>query len=87
MGGTLRRSGPGGGPSQIRNHNFFQSAELVCSQLLCTSLISLMNYSFILMCYFSSGYGHPEHDLPAPRVSDLVEGCGEVAALLPIDRF
>ena len=71
----------------IRNRNFVQSAELVCSQLLCTSLISLLNYNFILMRYFASGYGHPEHDLPAPRVSDSVERCGEVAALRPIDRF
>ena len=30
----------------IRNRNFVQSAELVCLQLLCTSLISLLNYSF-----------------------------------------
>ena len=40
-----------------RNNNFIQSAELVCSQLLCTSLISLPNYSFILMCYYTGNYG------------------------------
>ena len=58
----------------IRNCNFDQSAELVCSQLLCTSLISLLNYSFILMCYFAGGHDHLEHDLPAPRVLDSAEG-------------
>ena len=58
----------------IRNRNFVQSVELVCSQLLCTSLISLSNYSFILMCYFVGGYGHPEYDLPAPGVLDSTEG-------------
>ena len=52
----------------IRNRNFAQSAELVCLQLLCTSLISLLNYCFVLMCYFVGGYGHPKHDLPVPRV-------------------
>ena len=71
----------------IRNRNFIQSAELVCSQLLWTALISLINYRFILMRYFAGGHGHPELDLPTPRVSDSVEGCREVAALLPIDRF
>ena len=71
----------------IRNNNFVQSSELVCSQLFCTSLISLLNYSFILMCYYAGNYGHPEHDLPAPRVSDSAEGCGEVAALHLVGRF
>ena len=71
----------------IRNHNFVQSVELVCSQLLCISLISLLNYRFVLMHYFTSGYGHSEHDLPAPRVSDSTERCGEVAALRSIDHF
>ena len=32
----------------IRNQNFVQSAEMVCLQLLCTSLILVLNYSFIL---------------------------------------
>ena len=71
----------------ISNPNFVQSVELVCSQLLCTSLISLLNYSFILMRYFAGGYSHPEHDLLAPRVLDSVEGCEEVAALRPVGRF
>ena len=70
-----------------RNRNFIQSVELVCLQLLCIALISLSNYSFILMCYFTSGHGHPEHDLPAPSVSDFAEGCREVAALRLIGRF
>ena len=72
---------------RIRNRNFVQSTELVCSQLLCTYLISLLNYSFVLMRYFASGYGHQEHDLPVPRVSDLAEGCGEVATLHQIGHF
>ena len=42
----------------ICNRNFVQSAEMVCLQLLCTSLISIPNYSFILMRYFAGGYGH-----------------------------
>ena len=71
----------------IRNRNFVQSTEMVCSQLLCTSLISLQNYSFILMRYFAGGHGHPEHDLPTPRVLDSAKGCGEVMALRPIGRF
>ena len=71
----------------IRNRNFVQSMELVCSQLLCTSLISLLNYSFVLMRYFAGGYVHPEHDLPALRVSSSAEGCGEVAALRPIGHL
>ena len=62
----------------ICNRNFVQSAELVCSQLLCTSLISLSNYGFILMRYFAGSYGHSEYDLPAS---------GEVAALCSIDHF
>ena len=52
----------------IRNRNFVQSAELLCSQLLCITLTSLPSHDFILMCYFSSGHGYPEHDLPALRV-------------------
>ena len=71
----------------ILNRNFVQSEELICSQLLCTSLISLLNYNFVLMLYFAGGYGHPEHYLAAPRVSDLAEGCREVAALRPISHF
>ena len=71
----------------IRNRNFVQSTEMVCSQLLCTSLISLQNCSFILMRYFAGGHGHPEHDLLAPRVLDSAKGCGEVMALRPIGRF
>ena len=71
----------------IRNRNFVQSTELVYSQLLCTSLISLLDYSFILMRYFAGNYGHLEHDLPAPRVSDSIKGCGEVAALRLVGRF
>ena len=61
----------------IHNHNFVQSAKLVCSRLLC----------IILMHYFTGGYGHPEHDLLALRVLDSVEGCREVVALCPIDLF
>ena len=34
------------------------------------------------MHYFSRDYGHSKHDLPAPRVSDSVEGCREVAKRL-----
>ena len=71
----------------IRNSNFVQSAELVCSQLSYTSLISLLNYSFILMCYFAGSHGHLEHDLLASRVLDSAEGCGEIAALRPIGHF
>ena len=71
----------------IRNHNFIPSTELVCLQLLCTALISLPNYSFILMCYFAGGHDHLEHDLPALRVSDSTEGCKEVAALRLIGHF
>ena len=71
----------------IRIRNFVQSVELVCSQLLCTSLISLPNYDFILMRYFAGDYGHPEYNLPAPRVSDSAEGCGEVVALRLIGHF
>ena len=61
----------------IRNRNFVQLAELVCLQLLCTALISLSNYSFILMRYFLGSHGYPEHNLPAPRVSDT-KGCIEL---------
>ena len=71
----------------MRNHNFVQSTELVCSQLLCTALSSLPGHYFILMRYFTGGHGQPEHDLLAPRVSDSTEGCREVATLRPIDRF
>ena len=71
----------------IRNRNFVQSAELVCSQLLCTALTSLPSHYFILMCYFAGGHGHSEHDLPAPRVLDSTKGCGEVATLSPIGCF
>ena len=71
----------------IRNRNFIQSAELVCSELLCTALTSLPSHYFILMRYFVGGHNHPEHDLPTPRVLDSVEGCGEVAALRPISRL
>ena len=71
----------------IRNRNFVQSVELVCSQLLCTSLVSLLNYGFILMRYFAGSHDHPKHDSPASRVSNSAEGCGEVAALCPIDHF
>ena len=58
----------------IRNCNFVQLVELVCLQLLCTSLISLPIHRFILMRYFLGGHGHPKHDLPAPRVSYSAEG-------------
>ena len=71
----------------IRNHNFFQSVELVCLLPLFTSLISLLNRSFILMRYLVGGYNHPEHDLPAPRVSDSAKGCGKVVALSLVGRF
>ena len=54
----------------IRNRNFIQLAEVVCLQLLCISLISLLNYSLIIIRYFVGGHGHPKHDLPAPRVSN-----------------
>ena len=71
----------------IRNRNFVQLMELVCLQLLCTALISLPNYSFILMRYFAGGHCYSEHDLLASRVSDSVEICKEVAALRPIGHF
>ena len=72
----------------IRNSNFVQSAELVCSQPSCTSLISLLNYSLInLMCYFAGSHDYQEYDLPTSRVSDSAKGCGEVAALCPIGHF
>ena len=71
----------------IHNRNFIQSAELVHSQLLCTVLVSLSSYCFILRCSFAGCYDYPEHDLPALRVLDSAKGCGEVAALRLIDRF
>ena len=71
----------------IHNRNFVQSAEIVCSQLLCTALVSLPSHCFIIRCSFASCYDYSEHDLPASRFSDLTEGCGEVAALCPIGRF
>ena len=71
----------------ICNRNFVQSTELVCSQLSCTSLISLLKYSFILMHYFVGSHGHPKHDPPTSRVLDLAEGCEEVAALSSISHF
>ena len=71
----------------IRNHNFVQSKELARSQLICTVLVSLPSYCFILMRSFVGCYGYPKHELPTSRVPDLVEGCGEVAALRPIGRF
>ena len=71
----------------IRNRNFVQLVELVCFQLLCIALISLPNYSFILMRYFLGGHGYQEHDLLEPRVSDSTKGCIEVVALRLICRF
>ena len=71
----------------IRNHNFVQSMELVHSSLLCTVLVSLPSYCFILMRSFVGCYGYLEHDLSASRVPDSTEGCREVAALRPIGRF
>ena len=71
----------------IRNHNFVQSTELARSQLLCTVLVSLPSYCFILMRFFASCYDYSEHEQPTSRVPDSVEGCGEVAALRPIGRF
>ena len=57
----------------IRNHNFVQLVELVRSQLLCTVLVSLPSYCFILMYSFAGCYGYPEHDLLASRVPDSAE--------------
>ena len=71
----------------ILNRNFIQSTELVRSQLLCTVLVSLPSHWFILRCSFAGCYNYPEHDLSASRVPGSVEGCEEVAALRPIDRF
>ena len=71
----------------IHNRNFVQLVELVCSQLLRTTIISSPSHYFIQMCYFAGGHGHPKHDLPAPIVLDSVEGCKEVTALRPIGRF
>ena len=65
----------------IRNHNFVQSVDLVRSQLLCTVLVSLLSYYFIRRRSFVGRYDYPEHDLPASRVPNSAEGCGEVAAL------
>ena len=71
----------------ICNHNFVQSVELVCLQLLCTVLVLFSSYYLILMCYFAGHYGYLKHDLPAPRIPVLVEGCGEAANLRSIHRF
>ena len=71
----------------IHNRNFVQSVELVCSQLLCTILVSLLSNFFTLRCSFVGCYGYPEHDLPTSRVLNSAEGCGEVTALCPISRF
>ena len=71
----------------IRNRNFFQSAELVCLQLLCIVLVSFSSYYLILMCSFAGYYGYSEHDLLAPRVQVSAEGYGEVAALRSISLF
>ena len=60
----------------IRNRNFVQSTKLVCLQLLCTVLVSFMSYCLILMRSFAGYYDYPEHDLLAPRVLVLAEGCG-----------
>ena len=51
----------------IRNHNFVQSVELVCLQLLCTILESFPSYGLILMCSFVGHYSYLEYDLPASR--------------------
>ena len=52
----------------IHNRNFVQSVELVCSQMLCTILVSLSSHFFTLRCSFVGCYGYPEHDLPTSRV-------------------
>ena len=71
----------------IRNHNFIQSAELVCLQLLCIILVLFPSYCLILMCYFAGHYGYPKHDLPASGIPVSAEGCGEATTLRSIDRF
>ena len=71
----------------IHNCNFVQLAKLVRSLILCNVLGSLPSYCFILMRSFVGCYGYPEHKLSASRVPDSVEGCREVVALRPIDRF
>ena len=71
----------------ICNHNFIQSAELVCLQLLCIVLVLFPSYYLILMCYFEGHYSYPKHDLPAPRIPLLAEGCEEATNLRSIDRF
>ena len=70
----------------ICSHNFVQSAELVCLQLLCTVLVLFPSYYLILMCYFA-GHDYPKHDLPAPGIPVIAEGCGEATNLRSIDRF
>ena len=72
---------------QIRNRNFVQSAELVCSQLLCTVLVLFQSHCLILMRFFAGSYGYPKHDLPASRIPVSSEGCGETAALRSVDCF
>ena len=67
--------------------NFVQSAEMVCSQLLCIVLVSLLSYCFILRRSFAGYYNYSEHDLPALRVLDSAEGCIEVATQRPIGHF
>ena len=69
-----------------RNHNFVQSVELVCLQLLCIVLVSLSSYCLILMRSFAGYYGYPEHDLLASRVPVSAEGCGKAVALCSVDR-
>ena len=71
----------------VRNHNFVQSAELVCLQLICTIPVSFSSYFLILMRSFAGYYDYLEHDLPALRVPFSIEGCGEVATLRSIGHF
>ena len=52
----------------IRNHNFVQSEELVCLQLICTILELFFSYGLILMRSFIGHYGYLEYDLPTSRI-------------------
>ena len=51
----------------IRNHNFVQSAELVCFPLLCTVLVLFRSHCLTPMCSFASYHSYPKHDQLASK--------------------
>ena len=58
----------------ILNHNFVQSTEMVCLQLLCTVLVLFMSHCLVLMRSFAGNYSYPEHYLPASIIPVSTEG-------------